>query len=221
MITTLAPILSTLSVKLKEKTADVSTDRISAAISAIRLLLSEHKFSWARKSFTLDVDVGVQEYDLVTEATDYCETWGIYEVYVGGVKIDPIPYENRNNTDNTNWYLTPDNKSIGFTSDILGTESIVIWYYATIPTASEPATSAVTLNLSIPENVKEAIVYAAKAIVHESKRQRNDARNSWLIYQTEKEKAVQSSASNKAKGLPKFIPNVLSYTGFRRRYTVV
>ncbi len=217
MITTLEPILSKISNKLNENSNDTSAKRISAAVDGVRMLLTEHKFAWTRKPHTLALTAGVQEYDLSDIIEDYNPLWGLYQVWVDGVKVTPDDYDNNNLAICSAFFLTPDNKSIKFSSPIAGTEDVLIWYYATFTT---PSVYNEALNISIPEDALEAVALAGKAVIHGGKRQRYDERNALIDYQAAKEKVVMAEASNKARDLPKRVPAMMRYLGFRRTYDI-
>lgn len=217
MTTTPNAILVEASQALNETSTDTSSKRVGYFNSAVRTVLGERKWSWSRKSHTLDTDDGIQEYDLSSEISDFDPERGIYEVYLAGVKIDYVEYSEKDNvsSENARWYWKPDGKTIGFTTEFDGTENVVIWYYAIHTNA---ANSGATLNIPIPEKMHTAIVLQIKALVHNGKRQRYDARNALLDYKEEIEKRILGDASNKGRDVPKVVNNVMRFFRFRRNY---
>lgn len=211
---TIEPILRSVSNKLKETSTIITADRIESAVSGIRMVLNECKFPWSRKKYTLDVSSKAKEYDLTSLITDLDMTWGLHMIEMGGLEMLPCDYQDRALNSNK-YYLLPDEKSIGFTDELAGNEVIDIWYYANL---TKPAAYTTTLNLAIPDAITDLCALATKYIIHEGKRQRNDARNALIDYQAEKEKVVMKKAANKAHNLPKRVPNVFQYYGFNRTY---
>lgn len=218
MLTTILPILQAVSRKLKESSTDTSTIRIGYTNDAIRYILAPYKWGWSIKKLDLTVSAGVQEYVLTTKAPDYSVIRGIFEVYAGGNKIDPVPYNNRNSVSSSTkqyFYLKPDDTTIGFTLAISGTEDIDIWYYAEWTDVADPAT---TISISIPESTVELIALYTKYLVHDGKRQRFDARNTLLDFKQALDTLIPQQGSAKIKDLPRRIYNFFSYLGFKRTY---
>ena len=218
MITTLLPILDVVSRKLNESATDTTTKRIGYSNDAIRHILSLYKWGWSKKKLDLTVVNGTQEYVLTTEATDYSPVRGIYEVYVGGDKIDPVPYNNKDSVSSSTsqyFYLKPDDVTIGFTLDLDGTEDIDIWYY---PVWTDAADSTSTLSISIPESMVELIAFYIKYLVHDGRRQRFDARNALLDFKQALDTIIPQQASGKVKDQPRRVYNFFSYLGFKRTY---
>lgn len=218
MLTTALPILQLVSRKLKETTTDVTSLRVGYISDSCKHILGIYKWGWSRKKHDLVLTAGVQEYNLSTILTDYSPVRGIFEVYVAGEQIDPVPYNNKDaaSTTEQSFYLLPDDKTIGFTVALDGTEDIDIWYYADWVTVT---TSTDTFNVSIPETLLEAIALYVKYFVHDGKRQRFDARNALLDYKQEIDTIIPQQGSGKIKGLPRRIYNFFSYMGFKRTYT--
>jgi len=220
MITTLLPILESCSRKLKESMTDVSTLRVGYGNDSCRNLLSLFKFGWSKKKYDLVISVGTQEYDLTSVLTDYSPIRGIYEVYVGGDKIDSLPYNNIDSVSGSTsqyFYLKPDDKTIGFTLTLDGTEDIEIWYYAEWVNATSSAT---TLNISIPDSFTEALALYMKYLVHDGRRQRYDARNALLDFRQQIDTLIPQQGSSKIKDQPRRVFNFFSYLGFKRTYKV-
>jgi hypothetical protein len=217
MITTIEPVLQKISFKLNEGSTDTTAKRISAATDGVRQLLTEAKFNWAKKTYTLTTQSGIQEYNLETLISDYNQLWGLDSVWVGGKKFTPLSADQKSQVASSAVYLSEDAKSLGFFDNIDGTESVEIVYFATFET---PANSTATLNISIPEDALEAIALAAKAVIHDGKRQRFDARNALIDYQAAKEKVVMQNASNKMRDLPKRVTPLMAYNRFQRQYPV-
>lgn len=216
MITTMLPILQALSRKLKEETTDTSSLRIGYGNDTCKHILSLYKFGWSRKKLNLTVVAADQEYDLTVETTDYSPSRGIYEVYLAGIQIFPCDYNNKENESNR-FYLTPDNKSIGFTDALDGTEDIDIWYY---PEFVGVADTSSTFNVGFPDSLLEALAFYSKALVHGGKRQRFDERNALLDFKNEVDKIIPQEGSAKIKDRPKKVPNFMGYSGFKRTYSM-
>lgn len=219
MITTAEPFLQELSSVLNEGSFDTSTKRVRIFNRSARHTFDAHKWSFKRQKIDLVTENGVQEYDLTSDDIvangNYDALAGIYEVWNGNEQIDPIDYDVKNSSLVQKFYLTPDNKKIGFTKDIDGTEEYDIWIY----TQHKDVTSyGESLKTPIPESFKTAIVTHMKHLVHDSKRQRYDARNAIIDYQEQIGKLILKEGSNKARHLPKTIRNIFQYTGFRRSY---
>lgn len=215
MITTIASICAETSHLLNEGSSDTSAKRISYGNRSIRRVLRVRKWNWAKKKHTLSVSVGVQEYDLSSVISDYNPMWGIFEVYIGGEKMNPIDYTQRLNTTSNNFYLKPDGVTIGFTNTLDGSEVIDIWYSAGWTNVSASDT---VFNVSIPEDMLGAICLLMKAMVHGGKRQRYDERNALIDYKEEIGELVLQDASNKIKDLPQNVPTILTYNRVRRSY---
>jgi hypothetical protein len=215
MITTAVPILDETSTMLNEPSTITTTARIRAFNRAVRHVLHNYKWAWARKSFTVPVVAGDQEYDLTSELDDYDISHGIYEVWNGSVKIDPVSYDQKSTQVGQLFYLTPDNKSVGFTQEITGTENYTLWYYATHKNVTA---SGDTLSVSIADDVVAAVATYLKAIVHGMKRQRNDERNALIDFEKIIDELRPQELSNKAKDLPKVVAHPLGYSGYRRNY---
>lgn len=220
MITTLLPILQAVSRKLKEITTDISSLRIGYSNDSVKFILSVYKWGWSRKKKDLTVHAAIQEYVLTTEITDYSPIRGIFEVYVAGKKIDPVPYNNKDSvssSDKQYFYLMPDDVTIGFTKTITGTENIDIYYYAEW---TDVADSTTTLSVSIPESMLELIALYTKYLIHDGKRQRFDARNALLDYKQALDTLIPQQGSGKIKDQPRRIYNFFSYLGFKRTYKI-
>lgn len=218
MITTPETILQKVSNDLREITTETGSRRVSFFNEAVKHVLGKFKWAWSRKIGTLDVDAGIQEYDLVTEFTDYSILRGVYEVYIDGAKITPSIKEKASEASEsakTYWYLDNDNKTIGFTTTLDGTEDIEITYYATHTDATAYND---TLNLPLPEEIGTLVGIYILFLEHRSKKQRNDARNAMIDFTDLLDDLRPQDASNKGKDLKKTIPPVMSYMGFRRTY---
>ena len=220
MITTLLPILQTVSRKLKETTTDTSSLRIGYANDAIRYLLGVYKWGWSRKKKDLVVVAADQEYVLTTEITDYSTIRGIFEIYSGDDKLDPVPFNNTASVSSSTeqfFYLKPDDITLGFTLSITGTENIDIWYYAEWTNVAD---STSTLSISIPESMIELIALYIKYLIHDGKRQRFDSRNALLDFKQALDTLIPQQASAKIKDQPRRVYNMFSYLGFKRTYKI-
>jgi len=213
MITTPRPVLKAISERLNESDTDVSDKRLGIFDQALHHHLNQYKWKWARKSGNLTVEAGTTEYSLLTAFTDYNITWGIDSVSIGD-QIYPVEYEDRAFFISQHFTLTPDKKTIIFTKDV-DTGTVPIWYYAEHTDVSAPDE---TLAISIPEAHLAAVVLYAKHLVHDGKRQRNDARNAILDYQEVVEQLALQNGSTNAKYLTKTRRNPLQFAGIRRTY---
>lgn len=216
MITTAEPLLQELSEKLNETSTDTSTKRLGYFYESVRQLLNKYKWGWSIKPFTITLLANISEYNLSTLISDYSPSWGIDEVLVGGHVIDPVPFESRSSySSDTRFYITRDNKTLGFTRVLATTEVVVVNYYARI---IRPAEHDDTLNISLPDDIGNAIVLYMKHLVHDGKRQRLDARNALTDWKEELDSLRPQEASQKAKYSPRTVPNVLAASKFRRTY---
>lgn len=218
MITTPESCLAAVSRRLKETVTDTSSLRVGYFNDSGKHILSLYKWGWSRRKHDLDVDDGVQTYDLTSEISDYSPERGIWEVYVGGEKIDPVNYDRRDSAvggTQQKFYLDPTDKTIGFTKDLDGTEDIDIWYYASWTDASLYNS---TLTLPLPENILILFALYMKHLVHDGKRQRYDARNALLDFQEVLQNIIAQQGSSKIKDLPRHVPKLYAYTGFKRVY---
>ena len=185
MITTAQPILAETSNILNESSTDTSTKRLSYFNRSCKKVFGIARWPWRKRKGTLDTDPGIQEYDLKTEFTDYDVQAGIESVWVGGEKILPMNYDRKADVDTPatqKFYLTPDNRSIGFIKALDGTETVEIWYYAIHTYISASGESLV---ISIPDDISTAVAQYMKFLVHDGKRQRYDARNALLDFKEE------------------------------------
>ena len=217
MITTPLPILQECSNLLKELSLDESTRRLGYFTTAVQFVLNEHRWKFPLKKVSLTPVAGQQEYDLATLEPHYNPQWGIYLVVKDGDEMTSGDYETALDSSEDFFYLTPDHKKLGFSSDIDGTESIDVWLYTTL-LSSDVSSSSDTLPFEIPETVGTLIARYMKYLVHDGKRQRYDARNALLDYKEQLEQLITQSASTKIKGKPKRIPPLMTSLGFTRRY---
>lgn len=210
MITTAQEFLKTLSYALGEPVPDYSPTRLTYFNRAYQYYLSLNNWSFKIKSYTLTT-TEEKEYDLTSLISDYSQADGIHEVKTNNGKvIDPIDYESKDLTTELKYYLTPDGKEIGFTSCKAG-DVFTIYYYAVLtPVSSETE----NLNIPIPEDHKEPIITYLKFLVHERKRQRNDARNCMLDFKEQLEEARVKDACKKNSGfLPRIFPPIRQIVG--------
>lgn len=215
MITTPNEFLVECSQMLKESTTDITSLRVGYFNRAMRMVKQERKWNWNKKEGTLSLSAGVQEYNLTTQFTDFNPMWGIYEVYVGGEKIDVCTYQQRNNVGSNHFYLKPDTKTIGFTSTLAGTEVITVWYN---PRHTAATASGSTLDPAVPDDMLIPVCTLMKSLVHKGKRQRNDERNELLNYKEQIQTAIMQDAAHKVKDGPTIVNPVRSYYGLRRTY---
>lgn len=220
MISSIEPILIEVSQLLGETTTDVSTARIGMCNRAIRHTFEQYSWSFRRKELSLTTTVGVQQYDLtsalVVTDNDYDPEFGIYEVWNGTTRIDPVLPENKLNFSASDaYYLSPDNKKINFTASQTSATTYTIYYYSRHVDVSSKTT---TLKTYIPENFMVPICTYIRHLVHDRKRQRNDARNMILDYQEQISDLKMSQTKSKAKGLKKNIPTPQQYLNFKRNY---
>jgi hypothetical protein len=211
LITTALPFLTKCSTRLNEKTVDETASRIDAFNQSVDHLLGMYKWEFARKSGTLVHAVAGASFLLSTSFVDYDEQWGVYEVYVNGEQLFPIAQGEMANR--PNFQLDANNEHITFNHTINPTDVVTIWYYAS---HTDVTTKTALLNIPLPKSSVAAITLYMKYLVHDGKRQRNDARNAILDFQEVVEELSLQNASKKAKGLSKSVPSPLA--GLSRRY---
>ncbi len=196
MITTPNPVLIATSALLKEGSTDKTATRLKYFDQAVRHTLSQFKWSFRRKLYTLTATSGVTEYALSPLIPDYDPIAGVYEVWSGSTLLYTISYSQKASADSS-VYLTPDGLTLGGVAD-----DVSVWYYAQHTTVTDENT---VLNIPLPEAISIPISTYIKYLVHDGKRQRNDARNAILDYQVQVSRLKLSEASNKLKGLPKTV----------------
>lgn len=215
MITTPQKVLDACSRSLNEGTTDVTAKRIGIFNDAMHHVLAQYKWEWARKYHALNADDGETTFVLSTEITDYDITWGIHQVDFTD-RMFPVFYEDRATFHSERFTLTPDKKQIIFTKAFTGNGNTVgIWYYAE---HTDVTAAGTTLSVPIPEAYLNLVAKYMKYLVHDGKRQRNDARNAILDFQEILEQSTMKNASQKAKDLPMVMRSPLAYAGFRRTY---
>ena len=218
MITTPQPVLNLLSSILRESSVDTSNRRVIYFERAVRELLKQKKFPWSRErldyAVSANTDVSI---DMTSETTNYNPVWGPHEVWNGTEQIFPCDYEDRENHSDLRWYLEPDEKTIGFTAQFSSAATIKVYYYATIPMGSVSASDS-SLAFAIPDDAGDVVATYMKFLVHDGKRQRNDARNAILDFKQQVEELVAQQASNKGRSNSKRIAPVLKFHGFKRQY---
>jgi len=220
MITTPNSFLEEVSSVLNETTTDTSAKRVNIFNRSARFTVNKYKFNFRIKSVTLPFANGTQEYDLTDAVNipdnDYDMNSRIYQVWNGTEEIYPVSYDRKSfYTNEQRFYLSPDDTSIGFTKDIEGTETYVLYYWATFKNASSYNS---TLNIPIPEDFIIPIGTYMKHLVHESKRQRYDSRNAILDYQEQMKALILKFTSAKTNKMPRTIPSFWDYTSFKRSY---
>lgn len=220
MITTIEPLLIEVSHMLGESTTDSSTSRIGFANRAINYIFQQYAWSFRRKKQTLTTTVNTQEYDLTDSSIitdgDYDPTFGIYQVWNGTAKLSPILFDNVDNySSNDSYSISPDGKKIIFTSPQTSATNYDLWYYAGYVSVASKTTP---LKTSIPETFSIAICTYIRHLIHDRKRQRNDARNMLLDCQEQLSDLRMAQGKSKAQGLKRNIPTPLQYAGFRRSY---
>lgn len=221
MITTIAPIITETSGILNELTEQSESKRLTLVNRAIRATILKFKFKFRIKSVNLSVVSASQEFDLTSSSViaseDYDETSGIYEVYLEGstTPLAPVDYADRGLVV-SGYYLTPDRKTLGFTSEVEYPSTVKVYYLAS---HKNVAATTDTLNVKLPDAALEPICTYVGYLVHKGKRQRNDARNAILEFQEQVEELRMKDASGGQKYLTKQIKSPFGYTGFRRVYT--
>lgn len=215
MITTPQKALNKVSAKLNELTTITSGQRFEFFNLSVQALLDYSKWKFAKKKHTLSVTTEA-EYDLTSEISDWNPLWGVDIIYVDGDQIFPVDYEDKDLYTNTmKFCFTPDEKSIYFTKELTGSETIEIWYFQRHVDVDETSD---TLNVPLPEATLKGITLYMKHLVHDAKRQRNDARNAILDFQEAMEELTMQSASKKAKHSSKAIRSPLQHVGTVRNY---
>ncbi len=220
MINTLEAVLIETSQMLNETSTDVSTKRIGFASRSFNYVVSQRKWTDRRKLQVLVVSAGIQEYDLTSSSNitdgDYDEQAGIYEVYDGNTKLDPCAYSNLNALPSSQYFsLSPDGKKIVFSKAITAAGTFNLWYYAKY---IKPVSYTSTLTLKLPDSFLIPIATYTKHLVHDSRRQRTDARNCLLDVQEQLSDLVMADAKHRIKGLPKNIPSPMGASNFKRNY---
>lgn len=215
MITTALDFLQECSDLLNETTLDSSAKRIRFFNRACRHVKRLRKWSWNKIQGTMSLTVAVNTYDLTAQFPNYNPQWGIFEVYVGGSKITPSDYSNRDRDSGNHFYLEPDSITIGFTWDIVGDEVITVWY---TPRHTAVAASGTTLVPALPEDMLGPVALLMKSYVHGGKRQRVDERNTLLEFKEEIGEMVLQDASHKVKDAPYNLPTPMTYNRVKRSY---
>jgi len=220
MITTIDPLLISASNRLNESSEDYTPQRIDFCNTAIAEVLGQYAWNCRRKSFTLVTTPGVQTYDFTSSSVlpndDYDPEFGFYEIWNGEQRLDPILYDNMDNFSESDCFaISPDNTSLVFTLSQTSSNTYTVWYYARHKDVGAKTT---VLNLSIPDNLKKPIVTYIKYLVHDAKRQRNDARNALLDFEEQIGDVKLAQGKAKAKGLKQNIPTPIAYSKFKRKY---
>lgn len=215
MLTTPHNFLQELSDLLNENVIDTSVKRVHYFNRAIRRIKRSKKWSWNRLPGTLTLVAGTQIYDLTVQFSNFNPQWGVFEVYLNGVKMTPIDYDRRLNTTSDRFYMKPDGKTIGFTAEIAGDEEIIVWYS---PSHTDATAHDTTLDVAIPEDMLGPAALLMKSYLHGGKRQRADQRNALLEYKEELDEVVLQDAQHKIKDLPQNVPTIMTYRGVRRSY---
>ena len=182
---------------------------------AIRHIVGIHSFTWAREKQEITTVADQQEYDVA----DDCRK--VYQVYYDNEPLTPINYEDRADYSVSSsykyFYLTPDKTKIGFiktpTED---GDTIDVWYYQQYQDINSTSD---TFNINIPTYMLEPIVLYIKHLVHDSKRQRLDARNTIFDFVEAIKEAISKDVTRKPKDNPKQLPHPWKYLGFKRSYT--
>lgn len=213
MITTPEEILRSVSYSLGEATPDFSPARINFFNRAYQFYLGINTWSFKIKKYTLTT-TSSDEYDLTSLIPDYSQPDGVYAVKnSSGKLIEPVSFEDKDLPEYQNkqrYYITPDGKSIGFTTFTAG-DVFTIYYYAVLIKATSYNSS---LNIPIPEMHKEPIVTYTEFLIHKRKRQRNDARNCMLDFKDQLEEIKPKDAKLKSIGfLPKTFPPLKKIIG--------
>ncbi len=200
LITTALPILTKVSARLNEKTVETGSQRLSFFNQAADHVVGYTKWDWAKKKVTLTLTSNQTEVDLESVISDYNSMWGLSD--------DESDYD-----DSVKISLSRDNKTLNILQDVVAGTQLVLWYYQS---HVDVISATADLNVPLPKEMTTALVLYIKHLVHDAKRQRNDARNAILDYQEVMEELVVQGASKKSSSKPKQIPHPLS--GFRRTY---
>lgn len=214
MITTPQKVLDAVSRRLNEAETDTSAKRLGIFNDAMHHILSMYKWEWARKLHSLAVTAGDEDYILTSVITDYDPTWGVYSVEVAG-QVFPVEYDDRSFFLSQHFTLEPDMKTMVFTKAFDANTTVPVWYYARHIDVDDPAD---VLNIPIPEAALTAVVLYMKHLIHDGKRQRNDARNAIIDFQEVIEDLALKNASSKARNQPRVRRNPLQFAGFQRKY---
>jgi hypothetical protein len=200
LITTAEPILKKASARLNEKTVVTDSNRLSFFNQAADHVVGYSKWDWAKKEATITLTLNQTTVDLEAEISDYNSMWGLSDEesdYDDSIKIS----------------LSRDNKTLSILQDVAAGTELKVWYYQS---HVDVTSATATLNIPFPKEMTTALVLYIKHLVHDGKRQRNDARNAILDYQEVMEELVVQGASKKSSSKPKQIQHPLS--GYRRTY---
>lgn len=213
MITTPEIILRDVSYQMGEEVFDTSSVRISYFNRAYQYYLSLNKWSFKIKDYSLTTTTNT-EYDLTSLISDYSQSDGLYEVRnSGGELVEFINYVDKDLPSSTNknhYYITPDGKKIGFTSHTAGDVYNLKYYAVLTPVSSYNE----TLNIPIPEHHAQPITTYIMFLIHNRKRQRNDARNCILDFKEQLEETLMKDANYKnASFVPKTFTPVRKMLG--------
>lgn len=200
LITTAEPVLKRASARLNEKNVVTDANRMSYFNQAADHVIGYSKWDWAKKEVTLTLTLNQTTVDLEDEIADYNSMWGLSD--------DASDYD-----DTVKVKLSEDNKTLNILQDVAAGTQLKLWYYQS---HTDVTSSTTTLSVPFPKEMMTALVLYIKHLVHDGKRQRNDARNAILDYQEVMEELVVQGASKKSSSKPKQIPHPLS--GFRRTY---
>lgn len=198
MITTARSILTEVSSILGETPVNVSNIRFDYFNRAVNFYFSKHPFKFRIKSYDLTT-TSDKEYDLIAKINDYDPTFGVYLVEDSdGTQLEPIDFSERNSYygNEPAYYLTPDKKTIGFTSIESG-KTYKIYYYAYHLSVSDPDSA---LNVPIPQTHISAIIHRILFYVYQRRRQRHDARNAMLDFKEELEENISAEGREKRIG---------------------
>lgn len=200
LITTAEPILIKASARLNEATVVATTNRLSYFNQAVDQVISYSKWPWAKKKGVITLTLNQTEVDLDSEFSDYNPSWGLDDAE-----------SDEDNAIKTS--LSKDNETLNILQNVAAGDQLTLWYYQSHIDVSDKTT---VLNIGIPKDVARAVVLYIKHLVHDGKRQRNDARNAILDYQEVMEELVMQGASKKSASKPKRIPHPMA--NFKRTY---
>lgn len=200
LITTAEPILKRVSARLNEKSVVIDTNRLSFFNQAADHVIGYSKWDWAKNQATIVLTENQTTVDLETAISDYNSMWGLAD--------DQSDYD-----DSISISLSEDNKTLNILQDVAAGTELKLWYYQS---HTDVTSATAELLVPFPKEMITALVLYIKHLVHDGKRQRNDARNAILDYQEVMEELVVQGASKKSSSKPKQIQHPLS--GYRRTY---
>jgi len=216
---TLQDICQIVSDRLNESTVETGSKRVRLINRAVKKVASDHKWSWRKTSQSISLVADTQEYDL---ASDFDYPSGIFEVWDGSNRLYPMDYEQAKDedydwedlSDLTYFYISPKERKIGIVPTPVSSGTLTVIYFA-IP--ADNTTTSSEFTPSIPDEFADLVALWVKFLIHDSKRQRLDARNTVIDYR-EMLKDLRAKDVLRSKANPRKRPKPFTYFGFKRTY---